>query len=108
MPIAPCSLVSPPLFLARDIQTIDRQWAHSHPDEPLMEKAGAAAAELAGTLASESGAPVLILAGPGNNGGDALVAARLLTAQGFRVAVVSRADPAAPAAGCRACLVGLA
>ena len=94
MPIALSSLVSPPLFLARDIQTIDRQWAHSHPDEPLMEKAGAAAAELAGTLASESGAPVLVLAGPGNNGGDALVAARLLTAQGFRVAVVSRADPA--------------
>jgi NAD(P)H-hydrate repair Nnr-like enzyme with NAD(P)H-hydrate epimerase domain len=59
-----------------------------------MEKAGAAAAELAGTLASESGAPVLILAGPGNNGGDALVAARLLVAQGFRVAVASRADPA--------------
>ena len=94
MPIAPLSLVSPPLFLARDIRTIDRQWAESHPAEPLMEKAGAAAAELAGALASESGGPVLVLVGPGNNGGDALVAARLLTAQGFRVSVVSRADPA--------------
>ena len=94
MPIAPFSLVSPPLFTAADIREIDRHWADSHPDRPLMEKAGAAAAELACTLASESGDPVLILAGPGNNGGDALVAARHLAAQGCRVAVVSRADPA--------------
>lgn len=93
MPIAPLSLISPPLFTAADLRAIDRQRASIHPDTSLMERAGAAAAELAGTLASESGAPVLVLAGPGNNGGDALVAARQLTAQGFRVAVVSRADP---------------
>jgi hydroxyethylthiazole kinase-like uncharacterized protein yjeF len=93
MPINPLSLVSPPLFMAADIQAMDRQWAKSHPDESLMEKAGAAAAELAGTLASETGEPILILAGPGNNGGDAVVAARLLLAQGFRVDVASRADP---------------
>ena len=68
--------------------------ANAHPRGTLMEKAGAAAAELAGTLASESGDPILILAGPGNNGGDALVAARHIWAQGCRVAVVSRADPA--------------
>jgi hydroxyethylthiazole kinase-like uncharacterized protein yjeF len=94
MPTDPLSLVSPPLFAAADIRAIDRQWAAAHPETPLMERAGAAAAQLAATLASESGAPVLVLAGPGNNGGDALVAARLLVAQGFRVAVVSRADPA--------------
>jgi hydroxyethylthiazole kinase-like uncharacterized protein yjeF len=94
MPIDPLSLISPPLFAAADIRTIDRQWAEHHPDVSLMERAGAATAELAGTLASESGEPVLILAGPGNNGGDALVAARRLVVQGFRVAVVSRADPA--------------
>ena len=94
MPTDPLSLISPPLFTAADIRTIDRQWAASHPTPSLMEKAGTAAAELAGTLASESGEPVLILAGTGNNSGDALVAARRLVAQGFRVAVVSRADPA--------------
>jgi hydroxyethylthiazole kinase-like uncharacterized protein yjeF len=94
MPIDPCTLVSPPLFTAADIRAIDRQWADRHPDTSLMERAGAAAAGLAGTLASESGGPVLVLAGPGNNGGDALITARLLTAQGFRVAVVSRAEPA--------------
>jgi hydroxyethylthiazole kinase-like uncharacterized protein yjeF len=64
-----------------------------YPGLSLMERAGAAAAELAQRVASDSGGPVLILAGPGNNGGDALVAARLLKAQGFRVSVVSRADP---------------
>lgn len=87
-------LASPPLFTAADIRAVDREWALRHPGTPLMERAGAAAAQLAGTLASESGEPVLVLAGPGNNGGDALVAARLLAAQGFRVVVVSRADPA--------------
>ena len=94
MPTALRSLVSPPLFTAADIRAIDRHWADTHPDVSLMETAGAAAAELAGTLASESGEPVLVLAGPGNNGGDALVAARRLTTLGFRVTVVSRADPA--------------
>jgi len=93
-PVALLSLVSPPLFMAAGIQAIDRQWAARHPDIPLMERAGATAAELAGTLANESGGPALVLAGPGNNGGDALVVARLLAAQGFRVAVVGRADPA--------------
>ena len=58
-----------------------------------MEQAGAAVAEWAGALANESGAPVLILAGPGNNGGDAVMAARMLRAQSLRVLVVSRADP---------------
>ncbi len=94
MPTDPLSLVSPPLFSAAAIRTIDRQWATAHPDQPLMERAGAAAAELAGALARDSGEPVLVLAGPGNNGGDALVAARHLMTQGFRVCVVSRADPA--------------
>lgn len=103
MSITPPSLVSPPLFMAADIRAGEQTWARAHPHDPLMEKAGAAAAELAGTLASESGAPVLVLAGPGNNGGDALIAARHLSTQGFRVVVVSRADPAhLPAEAARA------
>ena len=78
MLIAPHTLVSPPLFMAADIRAIEQHWLAAHPKDALMEKAGAAVAELAGTLANESGAPILILAGPGNNGGDALVAARCL------------------------------
>lgn len=94
MPIAPASLCSPPLFTAAEIRAIDRDWATHHPDAPLMPRAGAAAAELAAVLAHDSGEPVLVLAGPGNNGGDAVVAARRLIEQGFRVVVVSGADPA--------------
>lgn len=45
---------------------------------PLMERAGAAAAKFAISLIHESNLPVLILAGPGNNGGDAFVVGRLL------------------------------
>lgn len=93
MLIAPHALVSPPLYMAADIRAIEQQWLAAHPEAALMEKAGTAVAELAGALANESGAPILILAGPGNNGGDAYVAARLLREQGFRVLVVSRADP---------------
>jgi hydroxyethylthiazole kinase-like uncharacterized protein yjeF len=93
MPIALNSLVSPPLYMAADIRAIEHQWQTVHPDETLMDKAGAAAADLAGALAIESGGAVLVLVGPGNNGGDALVAARRLAAQGFRVCAVSRADP---------------
>ncbi|OZA30604.1 MAG: bifunctional ADP-dependent NAD(P)H-hydrate dehydratase/NAD(P)H-hydrate epimerase [Hydrogenophilales bacterium 17-61-9] len=93
MPVNPHTLVSPPLFMAADIRAIEQKWLAVHPDAALMEKAGAAVAERAGALANESGAPILFLAGPGNNGGDALVAARLLREQGFRVLVVSRADP---------------
>jgi hydroxyethylthiazole kinase-like uncharacterized protein yjeF len=87
------SRVAPPLFMAADIRTIERQWAEAHPDASLMERAGACAAELALMLASETGEPILVLAGPGNNGGDALVAARLLAAQGIPLMVVSGADP---------------
>lgn len=94
MPTDPLSLVSPPLFTAEALRMIDRQWARARPGISLMERAGAAAADLASRLARDSGEPVLVLAGPGNNGGDALVVARLLAAQGFRMAVVSRADPA--------------
>ena len=59
---------------------------------PLMQRAGAAAAAFAqGHLAP--GARILALAGPGNNGGAALVTARLLRARGYAVEVVLPADP---------------
>jgi hydroxyethylthiazole kinase-like uncharacterized protein yjeF len=60
----------------------------------LMERAGAAAAEVARSMASERGGPVLILAGPGNNGGDAFVVARVLREAFFDVVVVFRGDAA--------------
>jgi hydroxyethylthiazole kinase-like uncharacterized protein yjeF len=63
--------------------------------EQLMERAGAALAEA--TVRFAGNAPVLILAGPGNNGGDGYVAARHLAARGVKVRVAALAEPKAEA-----------
>ena len=52
----------------------------------LMERAGAAVADCAATLAPE-GRDVVVLCGPGNNGGDGFIAARLLRERGLGVRV---------------------
>ncbi len=62
---------------------------------PLMHRAGAAAADWATQLATQRECPVLILAGPGNNGGDAFEAARLLRERFFATCVVFAGDPLA-------------
>ena len=54
----------------------------------MMERAGEAAAKLALKLQAGLSGPPLILAGPGNNGGDALVVARVLNEQGLYPVVV--------------------
>ncbi len=57
----------------------------------LMERAGAAVAEAVWRYGGER--PALILCGPGNNGGDGYVAARLLKARGLDVRVAALRDP---------------
>lgn len=62
-----------PVYCVAQIRAIEQ----AHHADDLMQKAGAAIAHhVQGTLPESSS--ILILVGPGNNGGDALVAARLL------------------------------
>ena len=61
------------------------------PGEQLMEHAGTAVAAAARALAERNARterPVLVLAGPGNNGGDGFVAARHLAEWGMTVIAV--------------------
>jgi hydroxyethylthiazole kinase-like uncharacterized protein yjeF len=57
------------------------------PGIELMENAGRAVAEGAARQRA-SGSRVAVVAGPGNNGGDGFVAARLLAERGYRVEVL--------------------
>jgi hydroxyethylthiazole kinase-like uncharacterized protein yjeF len=59
---------------------------------PLMELAGLASAEAARRMAGDRGGPIVVLAGPGNNGGDAFVAARWLMSWFHDVKVVFAGD----------------
>jgi len=79
-----------PIYTTADIRRIEQAAGAA----PLMERAGAAAAELAARLASDKSKDILVLAGPGNNGGDARIAAERLKEKFFRVTVVEKELPA--------------
>jgi ADP-dependent NAD(P)H-hydrate dehydratase / NAD(P)H-hydrate epimerase len=66
------------------------------PLDALMERAGAALAQAAWRFGN--GAPTLVLCGPGNNGGDGYVAARLLASKGVAVSVAAIGEPKTPLA----------
>jgi hydroxyethylthiazole kinase-like uncharacterized protein yjeF len=78
-----------PIYLTEAIRRIERAAGELTP--ALMERAGAAAADIAATLASDKSKDVLVLAGPGNNGGDARLVAERLKERFFRVSVATRA-----------------
>jgi hydroxyethylthiazole kinase-like uncharacterized protein yjeF len=73
-----------------------RAIAAGTPVEALMDRAGNAAAEAIRRFAGP--VPALVLCGPGNNGGDGYVVARVLREQGVDVRVAALAEPATPAA----------
>lgn len=93
-----------PILLTTDLRRVEQAALGGRNPAALMERAGLAAAELARTLAGDSGRPVLILAGPGNNGGDALVVARHLKQWWYKVSVVCPANPRQYAADAAAAL----
>ncbi|RJQ04076.1 MAG: NAD(P)H-hydrate dehydratase [Bacillota bacterium] len=88
------------LYTAEQMRVADRLAAEAGvPGLQLMENAGRAVADVAAVLLEMAGPspsrPVVILCGRGNNGGDGLVAARLLTGRGLGVEVVLAEPPGA-------------
>jgi len=80
-----------PIYLTENIRRIERGCGVPEPE--LMQRAAGAAADLAQRIISDQ-KDVLVLAGPGNNGGDARVMAKLLEERFFRVTVASKRDEA--------------
>ncbi|HEY8250102.1 MAG TPA: NAD(P)H-hydrate dehydratase [Burkholderiales bacterium] len=78
-----------PIYLTEDIRLMERAAGDG---AALMERAGAAAADIAVPLAGDKGKDVLVLAGPGNNGGDARIVAERLRERYFRVHLASQLD----------------
>lgn len=70
----------------------------SDPVDVLMERAGLAVALEAVDLGAGYGSRVVVLCGPGNNGGDGYVAARFLKDRGVGVSVQALSDPRTEAA----------
>jgi hydroxyethylthiazole kinase-like uncharacterized protein yjeF len=82
------------LLTPQDMAEADRRTiAGGVPGRVLMENAGRAVADAVGHR-WPVGSAVLVLAGPGNNGGDGFVAARVLTERGYRVRLALLGDPA--------------
>jgi hydroxyethylthiazole kinase-like uncharacterized protein yjeF len=89
-----------PIYSARAIRAIEARASGAR----LMERAGRAAADLALRLCGDTARSVLVVAGPGNNGGDAFEVAALLKRAFFRVAVVFAGDRHKLSADSRAAL----
>ncbi|MES2739681.1 MAG: NAD(P)H-hydrate dehydratase [Pseudomonadota bacterium] len=94
-----------PLFSVAQIRAIEQDAAAPLPPGTLMRRAGAAAADAAAAILAQGGvrdgaqARVLLLVGPGNNGGDALEAAAHLARSGHRVVLWMAASAAGAPAG---------
>jgi ADP-dependent NAD(P)H-hydrate dehydratase / NAD(P)H-hydrate epimerase len=82
-----------PLYEAAEMRAADA-WAIEEqgvPEADLMERAGLGLARVSAAAAGDG--PVRIVVGKGNNGGDGLVAARLLREDGYEVEVLDGTEP---------------
>jgi len=89
-----------PLFTVAEIRDIEHTAAHRLPQGALMQRAGQAGANEALDLLpfTTNRARVLVLAGPGNNGGDALETGAHLAHAGAQVTVLHFPPTSASAA----------
>ena len=94
-----------PVLRVSELRAVETAALSAAPRPDLMARAGEAAARCARRMLA-GGHRVLVLAGPGNNGGDALVAARCLREAWLDVTVVLPADAARLPADAAAALAG--
>lgn len=89
-----------PLYSSAEIRAIEQAAAAALPDGVLMQRAGQAGANAALDLLpfSTANAKVLVLAGPGNNGGDALETAAHLAYAGAQVTILHFPPQSEPSA----------
>lgn len=94
------------LYSVAEIRSIEQAALAALPAFMLMQRAGQAAAEIALQILGERrrDAEVLVMAGPGNNGGDALEAASGLAQTGVPVTALLYADPARQSSDARQAL----
>ncbi len=83
-----------PMHAAADTKRIEAQATAALPAHTLMQRAGLAVARLALAVAPYA-QRIVVVAGPGNNGGDGLEAAHRLRLIGKSVTAVLTRDPAA-------------
>lgn len=72
-----------PLLMVRGVRAVEAAALAAKPSPGLMQRAGTAAAEWVRELTGDRPDPILVLVGPGNNGGDALVCATELLRFGY-------------------------
>lgn len=80
-----------PVLTAEEFQRAEQE--HRGDLAIAMDRAGKAVADAAHRIGVGYGSRVVVLAGPGNNGGDGYVAARYLKARGVWVEVLALAEP---------------
>src|SRR5262245_12844071 len=78
-----------PVVTADEMRALDRATIEEIglPGMVLMETAGRAVADATGQALGASRGPVAVVCGPGNNGGDGYVVARVLRERGVDAAV---------------------